>query len=249
MTSNTKHLRIGVLYADLLNIYADRGNILFLKQRCRWRGIDCQITNIDIGKQLDPDAFDLLYIGGGQDRDQLLCAEDIATVQRDALHQAAADDTLILGICGGYQLLGDRYQTIEHNLPGAGLLEIATDQRSDASRLVGPIVIEVELTPGKRELLAGFENHAGRTSLQTPTEPLGKAVAGNGNDGISGYEGAQKKSVIGTYMHGPLLPKNAWFADWIIARATKQGVDDLQPLEDRFEKAAHQTALKAAGIV
>jgi CobQ-like glutamine amidotransferase family enzyme len=239
-------LRICALYPDLMNIYADRGNILLLERRCGWRGIGFELSSAGLGDALDPDAADLYYIGGGQDRDQKLCAFDLSEVKRDALHAAAARGAVILGVCGGYQLLGSAYQLGDEALPGAGLLEIVT-VRGDGTRLIGNVAIEVELSPGDRRVLAGFENHGGRTNLAPSAAPLGRVLSGHGNNGIDGYEGVRAGSVIGTYMHGPLLPKNAWFADWLIETAL--GLEEpLAPLDDELEAAAHADARRAAGV-
>src|SRR6516164_8178175 len=198
-----------------MNIYADRGNLLVLERRCRWRGIDFSVTANGLGERLDPDGADLYYIGGGQDRDQQLCAVDLAEVKRDALHAAADRGAVILAVCGGYQLLGHSYQLGDATLPGVGLVDLRT-VRADGPRLIGNVAIEVELEPGDRRVLAGFENHGGRTHLGSATRPLGRVLNGHGNNGADGYEGVRDRGVIGTYLHGPLLPKNAWFADWLI---------------------------------
>ncbi|MGH2881961.1 MAG: type 1 glutamine amidotransferase, partial [Solirubrobacteraceae bacterium] len=186
------------------------------------------------------------YIGGGQDRDQELCALDLAEVKRDALHAAAARGAVILAVCGGYQLLGHSYQLGEATLPGVGLVDLVT-VRSDGPRLIGNVAIEVELDPGVRRVLAGFENHGGRTHLGPSASPLGRVLKGHGNDGVDGYEGVRHGNVIGTYLHGPLLPKNAWFADWLIQAAL--GLHEtLEPLDDRLEADAHADARRAAGV-
>jgi CobQ-like glutamine amidotransferase family enzyme len=238
-------LRVLALYPDLMNIYADRGNLLMLERRCRWRGIGFTVTAAGLGDGVDPDAHDLFYLGGGQDRDQRLCALDLVETKRDALHAAAARGAIVLGVCGGYQLLGHRYALGEEEIPGIGLVDLET-VRSDGPRLIGNVAIEVDLDgDGRGQVLAGFENHAGRTRLGAGEAPLGRVLKGHGNTGGSGAEGVRRGSVIGTYLHGPLLPKNAWFADWLIRRAT--GVDELQPLDDRLEDAAHAEARRAAG--
>lgn len=234
------------LYPDLMNIYADRGNLLLLERRCRWRGLGFELSAAGLGEPLAPDGADLYYIGGGQDRDQRLCAYDLAQRKRDDLHAAAARGAVVLAVCGGYQLLGHSYQLGAETLPGVGLLDLQT-VRASGSRLVGNIAIEVELSSGARGVLAGFENHAGRTVLGPGTRPLGHVLEGHGNDGRSGHEGAHQGNVIGTYMHGPLLPKNAWFADWLIATALGRP-GELEPLDDRLEMAAHADALAAAGV-
>lgn len=239
-------LRVCALYPDLMNIYADRGNLLLLERRCSWRGIGFDLSASDLGDELDPDAADLYYIGGGQDRDQKLCALDLAEVKRDALHAVAARGGMILAVCGGYQLLGHSYQLGEEELPGIGLVDAFT-VRSAGPRLIGNVAIEVELEPGHRRVLAGFENHGGRTRLGSAGQPLGRVLNGHGNNGEDGYEGVRKQNVIGTYLHGPLLPKNAWFADWLIATAlgTREA---LAPLDDELETAAHADARRAAGV-
>jgi CobQ-like glutamine amidotransferase family enzyme len=238
-------LRVCALYPDLMNIYADRGNLLMLERRCRWRGIGFSVTAAGLGDAIDPDAHDLFYLGGGQDRDQRLCALDLVETKRDALHAAAARGAVVLGVCGGYQLLGHRYALGDEEIPGIGLVDIET-VRSDGPRLIGNVAIEVDLDDdGDTRLLAGFENHAGRTRLGAGEAPLGRVVKGHGNTGSSGAEGVRRGSVIGTYLHGPLLPKNAWFADWLIRRAAR--VEALEPLDDRLEDAAHAEARRAAG--
>jgi CobQ-like glutamine amidotransferase family enzyme len=241
-------LRVCALYPELMNIYADRGNLLMLERRCRWRGIGFAVTAAGLGEAIDPDAHDLFYLGGGQDRDQRLCALDLVRTKRDALHAAAARGALVLGVCGGYQLLGHRYAMGDDEIPGIGLVDLET-VRSDGPRLIGNVAIEVELeddgAPTRPRVLAGFENHAGRTRLGAGEAPLGRVLRGHGNTGTSGAEGVRRDGVIGTYLHGPLLPKNAWFADWLIRRAT--GVDELEALDDRLEDAAHAEARRVAG--
>src|SRR5450631_3850696 len=220
-----------------MNIYADRGNLLLLERRCRWRGIGFSLSASGVGEPLDPDGADLYYIGGGQDRDQRLCAEDLAHAKRDAIHAAAARGAVILAVCGGYQLLGNSYQLGEETLPGVGLVDLET-VRAEGSRLIGNVAIEVELEPGTRRVLAGFENHGGRTILGPGAEPLGRVLAGHGNNGRDGLEGVRAGNVIGTYLHGPLLPKNAWSADWLIGAAL--GLQEPPaPLDDELELAAH----------
>lgn len=237
-------LRVCALYPDLMNIYADRGNLLVLERRCAWRGIGFELAAAGFGDPIDPGAHDLFYMGGGQDRDQELCAADLVATKRDGLAAAADAGRVILGVCGGYQLLGHAYALADHEIPGLGLVDLRT-VRSDGPRLIGNVAIEVELD-GTRRVLAGFENHAGRTQLGPGAQPLGRVLAGHGNTGESGFEGVRRGNVIGTYLHGPLLPKNAWFADWLIRTAT--GVDALEPLDDALEDAAHALARHVAGI-
>ena len=241
-------LRVCALYPDLMNIYADRGNLTVLERRCAWRGIGFELSGAGLGDEVDPHAHNLFYIGGGQDRDQALCARDLATVKRDALHAAAARGAVILAVCGGYQLLGDHYEMADERLPGVGLVDLVT-VREEGPRLIGNVAIEVEL-PGLDgpQVLAGFENHAGRTHLQGSERPLGRVLRGHGNNGADGHEGVRHGTVLGTYMHGPLLPKNTWFADWLTATATGCAPSDLPPLDDALEVGAHESARRAAGV-
>jgi CobQ-like glutamine amidotransferase family enzyme len=239
-------LRVGALYPDLLNIYADRGNLLLLERRCAWRGIGFELRGIGLGDALDPDAHDLLYIGGGQDRDQALCARDMADTKREALHAAAGRGAVIFAVCGGYQLLGHGYAMGGERLPGVSLVDLET-VREDGPRLIGNVAIE--LNDG--QVLAGFENHGGRTRLGVGAQPLGRVLRGHGNDGRSGFEGVRggpHGTVVGTYLHGPLLPKNTHFADWLIATALGVEPSELAPLDDGLEAAAHAAARRAAGL-
>jgi len=239
-------LRVCALYPDLMNIYADRGNLLLLERRCRWRGLGFTLISSHLGQALHPDAADLFYMGGGQDRDQTRCAEDLVDVKQDALRQAAARGAVILGVCGGYQLLGHSYQIGEETLPGLGLVDART-VREPGPRLIGNVAIEVELVPGRRDVLAGFENHGGRTYLGPASRPLGRVLRGHGNNGKDGHEGVHDGTVIGTYLHGPLLPKNVWLADWLIETALGLG-EPLTVLDDRLETEAHIEARRAAGL-
>jgi CobQ-like glutamine amidotransferase family enzyme len=238
-------LRVCALYPDLMNIYADRGNLLVLERRCRWRGIGFELLSSGLKEPLDPDGADLFYMGGGQDRDQELCALDLAEHKREGLHAAAQAGKPILAVCGGYQLLGRSYQLGAQTLPGVGLLDAIT-VREEGPRLIGNAAIEVELRPGQRRVLAGFENHGGRTYLDPGASALGRVLKGFGNNGRDGYEGARTHNAIGTYLHGPLLPKNIWFADWLIATAL--GLESLADLDDTLEEAAHDSARHAAGV-
>jgi lipid II isoglutaminyl synthase (glutamine-hydrolysing) len=238
-------LRVCALYPDLMNIYADRGNLLMLERRCGWRGLGFRLDAAGLGDAVDPDAHDFFYIGGGQDRDQALCARDLATVKRDALHAAADTGKVILAVCGGYQLLGHSYELGSEELPGVGLVDLHT-VRDPGPRLIGNVAISVDLDEGEPAVLAGFENHGGRTHLGAGEQPLGRVLQGHGNNGRDGFEGVRRGNVIGTYLHGPLLPKNAHFADWLIARALE--LDHLDPLDDRLEAEAHREARAAAGV-
>jgi CobQ-like glutamine amidotransferase family enzyme len=243
-----RRLRVCALYPDLMNIYADRGNLLLLERRCAWRGIGFEATAAGLGARIDPDAHDLFYLGGGQDRDQRLCAHDLVETKGEALRAAAARGAAILAVCGGYQLLGRSYQLDDEEIPGVGLVDLHT-AREQGPRLIGNVAIEVELPrmPTPR-VLAGFENHGGRTHLGAGEQPLGRVLRGHGNTGSSGFEGVRRGNVVGTYLHGPLLPKNAWFADWLTATALGLAPDELEPLDDALEDAAYRGARAAAGV-
>jgi len=246
-SSSPRTLHVCALYPDLMNIYADRGNLIVLERRCTWRGIDFQLSSSGLGDPLDADAHDLFYIGGGQDRDQRLCAEDLIETKREGLHAAAARGAVVLGVCGGYQLLGHSYTLDDEQIPGVGLLDVRT-VREEGPRLIGNVAIEVSLAEHPPEVLAGFENHGGRTYLRAGQQALGRVLSGHGNDGHSGLEGAIAGNTIGTYLHGPLLPKNVWFADWLITRALGLKAGTLAPLEDAIEGQTHTSARRAAGV-
>jgi lipid II isoglutaminyl synthase (glutamine-hydrolysing) len=241
-------LRVLSLYPEQMNIYADRGNIVFLQRRCEWRGIGFSHAGAGPGETVDPGAHDLFYIGGGQDRDQRMVAADMVASKREALAAAVGDGAALLAVCGGYQLLGHSYQLGEDTLPGLGLAELET-VREPGERLIGNVAIEADLGGGPR-LLAGFENHGGRTYLGAGATPLGRVVKGFGNNGVDGFEGVRRDNLIGTYLHGPLLPKNAWLADHLIVLALERRYGtrpDLDPLDDAFEAGAHESARQAAG--
>jgi lipid II isoglutaminyl synthase (glutamine-hydrolysing) len=241
-------LRLLALYPDQMNIYADRGNMIFLRRRCEWRGIDFDYAAAGLGDRIDPAGYDLIYIGGGQDRDQRLVAEDMLRTKRDALAAAVDDDAVVLAVCGGYQLLGGSYQLGDERIPGLGLVDLET-VREPGPRLIGNVAIEADLGDGP-EVIAGFENHGGRTYLGPDATPLGRVLSGHGNNGRDGYEGVRRANVFGTYLHGPLLPKNARLADRLIALALARrggGTEpELEPLDDALERAAHDTARAAA---
>lgn len=237
-------LRIVPLYSELLSIYADRGNVRVLEQRARWRGLSVEIEPLRLGQDLDPKRADVVLIGGGQDRDQALVAEALIA-QVPALRSAIADGVPVLAVCGGYQLLGHRYvDQSGRDTPGTGLVDLET--HAGTTRLVGNVVVDVELAGVHRELV-GFENHAGRTLLGPAVAPLGNVVVGGGNDGTGTTEGCLQGRVVGTYVHGPLLPKNPWLADQLLAWACDhRGLPTtLSPLDDHLEQAA---AVAAAAL-
>lgn len=227
-------IRVGHLYADYLNIYADRGNIAVLAERARARGHELDVQNISVGDAV-PAGIDLFYVGGGQDREQELVAHELAT-KAPALLEAANRGAVFLAVCGGYQLLGRSYRDVAGNvLPGIGLLPLETV--AGERRMIGDVLLECDWADGRT--LAGFENHAGRTLLDERAEPLGRVLSGFGNDGTSGYEGCRSGRIYGTYLHGPLLPRNPWFADRLLAEALG---DELAPLPDHLEHAAHEVS-------
>jgi CobQ-like glutamine amidotransferase family enzyme len=238
-------IRVGHLYPEYLNIYADRGNIAVFARRAAWRGHELDVTAIGMHDAIVPGAHDLYYVGGGQDREQFLVAENLAGKSEPLLEGVLAGGAALLAVCGGYQLLGRGYRGFHgEDMPGVGLLPLETV--AGARRMIGDVLLECELTPGVVETVAGFENHAGRTLLDPDAKPLGRVIAGYGNDGRSGFEGCRVGTAIGTYLHGPLLPRNPSLADWLLERALEHaGAGDavsLEALPDELEKLAHATA-------
>jgi hypothetical protein len=241
-------IRVGHLYPDYLNIYADRGNMAVLSRRAALRGHELEVEAVALGDELRADAYDLLYVGGGQDREQMLVAPDLAA-KGEAIRDAVAAGAALLAVCGGYQLLGRGYWGRDGLfMPGAELFPHETV--AGTTRMIGDVLLECELDPGARRTVAGFENHAGQTSLDAGAEPLGRVVYGFGNDGASGYEGCRVGRALGTYLHGPLLPRNPWLADWLLsqalAHATGGDPPRLEPLADELEGAAHRVASERA---
>jgi hypothetical protein len=234
-------IRCAHLYPDYLNIYADRGNIAVLERRTALRGHTFELTSVGPGETLNASEYDLVYIGGGQDREQALIAPDLAG-RGDSLTAAVESGVALLAVCGGYQLLGRGYRGRDGSwLPGAGLFPLETI--AGGQRLIGNVLLDVELD-GVTTTVAGFENHAGRTLLDPAATPLGRVIAGHGNDGASGFEGCRVGAAVGTYLHGPLLPRNPVLADWLLARALEHagGERSLAPLPDELERLAHAVA-------
>jgi lipid II isoglutaminyl synthase (glutamine-hydrolysing) len=237
-------IRVAHLYPEYLNIYADRGNIAVLARRAKLRGHSLEIEAVSVADKLRPGEHDLVYIGGGQDREQAFIAPDLAD-KGDAIRQIVDGGAALLAVCGGYQLLGRGYLGREGGrMEGVGLFPHETI--AGERRMIGDVLVECELEPGGRQTAAGFENHAGRTKLDPGAEPLGRVVAGFGNDGESGYEGCRVGRALGTYLHGPLLPRNPWLADlllsWAIAYRAGASPEPLEPLPDRLEAIAHNVA-------
>jgi CobQ-like glutamine amidotransferase family enzyme len=241
-------LRALWLYPDHMNIYADRGNIAVLERRCAWRGIRFSLATAGPGEDFDPGAHELLYVGGGQDRDQALVANDLVETKGQAVDAALERRVAMLAVCGGYQLLGHSYELPGgDSLPGLGVVDLRTI-REPGRRLIGNVVIEAELDGALRRL-AGFENHGGRTYLGAGERALGRVVSGFGNNDKDGQEGALRDRLIGTYLHGPLLPKNAWLADTLIEWALEARYGErpaLGALDDRLEERAHDCAVRVA---
>jgi CobQ-like glutamine amidotransferase family enzyme len=238
-------IRVGHLYPDYLNIYADRGNIAVFARRARLRGHELEVTPIGMNDAIVPGDHDLYYVGGGQDREQYLVAENLAAKAEPLIEAVSGDGAALLAVCGGYQLLGRGYRGFHgEDMPGVGLLPLETI--AGETRMIGDVLLEsTELGT-----IAGFENHAGRTRLDPGAEPLGRVVFGYGNDGESGYEGCRLGRAFGTYLHGPLLPRNPRLADWLLAQAlahrTGGGAPELAPLDDRLEAEAHEISAARA---
>jgi CobQ-like glutamine amidotransferase family enzyme len=241
-------LRIAHLYPEAMNLYGDMGNIRVLQRRAEWRGIGVSVKDISIGPA-ELDSFDVIFFGGGQDRDQTRIARDLALHKRASLERAIGDGAAVLAVCGGYQLLGHSYVDADgRSMEGLGLLDLRS--RAGDDRWIGNVVIEPDaslaLSP---RTVVGFENHGGRTFLGSGLRPLGRVIAGGGNNGEDGGEGVLSGTVIGTYLHGSLLPKNPALADWLLAAGLRHAGGDvaaLVPLDDTIEIAAHEMALELA---
>jgi len=236
-------LRIGHIYPAQMNIYGDRGNIIALQQRCAWRNVAYEVTAIQPGMQVDWTAYDICFFGGGQDSGQSLIADDF--VQRHGVNLCAAlrDGLVMLAICGGYQLLGNYFLThTGEKLPGIGALDVHTI--GGTKRLIGNLAVQTDL-PIAPQTLIGFENHSGRTYVGSGARPLGRVLAGAGNNGEDGSEGAYVYNTFGSYLHGSLLPKNPHFADYLITQALERryGTVNIQTLDDTIERHAHDVML------
>lgn len=228
-------VKIGHLYPDLLNLYGDRGNIQCMKKRCEWRGIEAEVQEFQITDQVDFCDLDIVLLGGGSDREQMLVCEKLKTIQTD-FKNYVEDNGVVIAVCGGYQLLGHYYDTDDGRIEGLSLVDLYTEQGSP--RLISNIVIQNDLFSMP---IVGFENHGGRTFIGD-NRPLGKVLFGYGNNGKDGAEGVLYKNVVGTYLHGPLLPKNPRICDYLIKNALerKYGKAELPPLDDAQELEANQ---------
>jgi lipid II isoglutaminyl synthase (glutamine-hydrolysing) len=236
-------LTIHHLYADMMNLYGDRGNVISIKKRCEWRGIPVEVVDVGLGERIKPTGCDLFLFGGGQDREQALLAEDLSGSKGADLRSIVEDGGVVLGVCGGYQLMGHSYETPEgEKLPGVGIFDLHTEPRkADEERMIGNVLVRVRAPEtGETREVVGFENHGGRTYLGEDVKPLGVVVVGYGNNGKDGTEGARRLNAYGTYLHGSLLPKNPWLTDQLILNALRQ-VDEnfeLEPLDDTVERRA-----------
>jgi CobQ-like glutamine amidotransferase family enzyme len=237
---------VGWLYPDLMNIYGDRGNILTLLQRAAWRGLDAKLVELGRGNHKEMEEVDVFFFGGGQDKEQALVYEDLLEFKQAPLERAVAEGAQVLAVCGGYQFLGHYYQTADgERYPGIGLIDVKTE--AGKKRFIGDVVVETDIADLKPRSLVGFENHSGRTFLGPKAKPLGRVVIGHGNNGEDRQEGCIQGGVIGSYLHGSLLPKNPHLADHLIRSALRRrGVVELSPLDDSTELAAHDLILQRA---
>jgi CobQ-like glutamine amidotransferase family enzyme len=246
----TPELRLGHLYPDQLNMYGDRGNIITLKQRCAWRGITLRHIPLDLEEPLRPEDFDMLFIGGGQDKEQDEVARDLKEVKASALREAVESDMPVLGVCGGYQLLAKFYRPAEGpELEGVGILDAWTIHKGKAvARCIGNLALM-----WNEQTLVGFENHGGRTYLGANAKPLGRVLHGHGNNSEDHQEGCVYRNTFGTYMHGSLLPKNPNFADHLLRLALRRRYGAtadamMKPLDDTREWQAHDAMLRRLGV-
>ena len=232
-------LKICHMYPDVLNLYGDRGNVICMTKRLRWRGIDASVTKLPIGDSRSLAGFDLVFIGGGQDFEQQVLLSDLHRGKDREIKAAVEDGVTFLTICGGYQMLGSYYETFDgKRCDFIGALDLCT--KGSVKRMIGNYKFQCSPSAGG-SVVVGFENHSGKTWLGSSLEPLGKVLSGFGNNGEDGSEGAHYKNVFGTYSHGPLLPKNPELCDLILKTALerKYGSAELLPLDDSFERLAH----------
>src|SRR6202171_1619719 len=233
-------LRLVHLYPDLMSVYGDRGNVLTLVRRAEWRGIDVEVCQLSLEDSLDPREADLIFFGGGQDREQAVVSPNFLAQKGAAVVEAVENGAGLWPFCGGYQLLGRSSTTVDgQDLPGAGLFDVRSVP--GPKRHIGNVLVETYLG-GPRRTLVGFENHSGRTYLGSGLPALGRTVVGAGNNGEDRTEGAVYKGAIGCYLHGSLLPKNPWLADYLLSAALshlRHGPAHLEPLDDRLEDEAH----------
>jgi len=239
-------IKIGWLYSRSMNLYGDRGNIMSLFRRAKWRGKGVEVLEYNIGDKFDFADIDLFFFGGGQDMQQLEVSQDLIKVGKKILKQVEKKGAAMLAICGGLQLMANYYETKGgHRIEGVGLFDAHTVGGEE--RFIGNVLIDSELA-GESNRLVGFENHSGRTYLAQGVQPLGKVVVGRGNNGEDGTEGVVYQNAIGSYLHGSLLPKNPWLTDWLLLRAFSRRYGDyqLESLNDEVELRAQEAAIKLA---
>ena len=233
----TKSLRIVHLFPELLNLYGDSGNILVLRKRLEWRGLVADVAEVHVGERPSFADADIVFIGGGSDREQRIVCESLLA-ERAELSSFVEDGGVLAAVCGGYQLLGHSYLMGDEKIEGLSLVDLYTDRGEP--RLIGNVVVESRICDHP---IVGYENHGGRTHLGEGVEPLGRVTYGHGNDGVTGQEGCLYKNVLGTYVHGPLLPKNPGVADYLLSRALERryGNGELEPLDDAAELTANKS--------
>lgn len=244
-------IRLGHLYPDQLNMYGDRGNILTLRRRCQWRGVELRVIPLELGEPVDHTAYDMLFIGGGQDKEQDEVALDLRDVKAAGVRAAVEADMPVLAVCGGYQLLAKYYRPAEGpDLVGLGIFNAWTIHKGkNVARCVGNVALQWD-----ERTLVGFENHGGRTYLGPDARPLGHVLAGFGNNGEDRAEGCVYRQTYGTYLHGSLLPKNPHFADQLIRLALARSYGEetaaraLTSLDDTLEWQAHHAMLRRLGV-
>lgn len=252
MKNDNLTLTIGHLYPDLMDTYGDRGNIIAITKRCQWRDIAVHYTSLSLDTPWDLANIDFLFFGGGQDRAQTIVAQDLGQGKGEMLKDAVNRGSVLLAVCGGYQLLGKSYQPHhEPEIPGVGLFDAYTV--AGEKRMIGNLIIEIQndslsTTNPTPKTIVGFENHSGKTYLGKNCQPLGSVLLGSGNNGEDGTEGARQQTAFGCYLHGSLLPKNPHLADYLIALALKRryGEINLTPLDDTLEWQAHHAAIARA---
>ena len=240
-----KPLNIVHLFPELLNLYGDGGNVIALRRRCEWRDIPVQVTEVGMGDAMDFSHADIVFIGGGADREQMI-AKDAIAARKAELRSYVADNGVLLAVCGGYQFLGHRYTMGDESVEGLGIVDMETVRGE--GRLIGNAVIESDIASMP---VVGFENHGGRTALGAGVKPLGRVLgATHGNNGEDGFEGVHQDNLIGTYLHGPLLPKNPQVADYLLARALERrgGSCELAPLDDAVEAEANRVMARRLGV-
>ncbi len=247
-------ITIGYLYDNVMSVYGDRGNLICLQNRCGWRGIDTEVRNLRVGDTIDPDDIDIFFIGGGADSQQQLIGDDLANLKGPAIREAIEQGAAALAVCAGYQQFGEYYKPIRGpELRGLGLFDahtvhhgaelgISVNTLAEAGniRSIGNLAVQ-----WGDDVLLGFESHGGRTYLGSSAKPLGSVIFGQGNNSVDGTEGIVYRNAVGTYLHGPCLPKNPHLADYLIrgALSRRYGDVELSPLDDSLELQAHDQVL------